>query len=113
MKIYAYNIGHIKKIAATPIYSKNPLKSSQDPVDRFPQNLVHCMYHRGLLPTIVCTNDDPGLTLTYFETRSNLEFNAFSIGKSENSGFSETVATCNMKVGRYRQLIELMKVCEY
>ena len=30
--------------------------------------------------------------------------------KSESSGFSETIAAC---VGRCRQLIEIMKVCEY
>ena len=27
--------------------------------------------------------------------------------------FSETVEACDLKVGRYRQLIEIMKVCEY
>ena len=27
--------------------------------------------------------------------------------------FSETVVACDLKVGRYRQIIELMKVCEY
>ena len=27
--------------------------------------------------------------------------------------FSETVADCDLKVGRCRQLIELMEVCEY
>ena len=27
--------------------------------------------------------------------------------------FSETIAACDLKVGRCRQLIELMKVCEY
>ena len=27
--------------------------------------------------------------------------------------FSETVAACDLKVGRCRQLIEIMKVCEY
>ena len=37
----------------------------------------------------------------------------FSMGKSENSDFSETIAACDMKVGRCRQLIEIMKVCEY
>ena len=31
--------------------------------------------------------DDPGVTLTYFTARSNLVTLAFSIGKSENSGF--------------------------
>ena len=28
-------------------------------------------------------------------------------------GFSETIAACDLKVGRCRQLIEVMKVCEY
>ena len=38
----------------------------------------------------------------------------FSMGKRENSGFfSETIAASDLKVGRCRQLIEFMKVCEY
>ena len=37
----------------------------------------------------------------------------FSIGKSENSGFSETIAASDLKVGRCRQVIEVMKVCEF
>ena len=39
------------------------------------------------MPIIVCSNDDSGGTLTYFTARSNLVTLAFSIGKSENSGF--------------------------
>ena len=27
--------------------------------------------------------------------------------------FSENIEACDMKVGRYRQLIEMMKVCDY
>ena len=27
--------------------------------------------------------------------------------------FSETIEACDLKVGRYRQLIDFMKVCEY
>ena len=27
--------------------------------------------------------------------------------------FSETISASDMKVGRYRQLIEIMKTCEY
>ena len=27
--------------------------------------------------------------------------------------FAETIEPCDLKVGRYRQLIDLMKVCEY
>ena len=37
----------------------------------------------------------------------------FSMGKSENSGFSESIAASGLKVGRCRKLIEVMKVCEY
>ena len=27
--------------------------------------------------------------------------------------FAESIEPCDLKVGRYRQLIDLMKVCEY
>ena len=27
--------------------------------------------------------------------------------------FSETIEACDLKFGRYRQLIDFMKVCEY
>ena len=37
----------------------------------------------------------------------------FSMGKSENSGFSESIAASDLKVGRCRQIIEVMKVCVY
>ena len=29
------------------------------------------MYHWGRQPIIICSNDDPGVTLTYFTARSN------------------------------------------
>ena len=35
------------------------------------------------------------------------------MGKSENSVFSESIAASDLKVGRCKQLIEVMKVCEY
>ena len=80
--------GHMTKMAAMPIYGKNLKKSSSpEPVGRFPRNLVCSIGDWGLLPIIVCINDDPGVTLTYFTARSNLETLGFSIGKSENSGF--------------------------
>ena len=43
-------------------------------------------FEMGLLPILVCSNDDPGLTLTYFTAGSNF-ITGFSIAKSENSGF--------------------------
>ena len=69
-----------------------------------------CMYHWGLGPIIICSNDGPGLTMTYFTARSNFVF-GFSIEKCDND--AEAIAACDLKVGRCRQLIELMKVCEY
>ena len=35
------------------------------------------------------------------------------MGKSEKVDFSETVAACDLKVDRCRQLIEIMNICKY
>ena len=51
--------------------------------------------------------------MTYFKATSNLVTLAFLLEKVKTVDFSETIAACDMKVGRYRQLIEFMKVCEY
>ena len=37
------------------------------------------MQHKGLKLCIICLNDDPGLTLTYFMARSNLVVYAFEV----------------------------------
>ena len=58
-------------------------------------------------PIVDCSNDDLRLTLTYFAARSN------SVRKSEKMNFSETIAACDLKVGRNRQLIEFMKIYEW
>ena len=71
------------------------------------------MWHRGLQPIIVYSNDDPCVTLTYFTARSNLVTYAFLWEKVKTVDFSETIAACDLKVGRCRHLIEIMKVCEY
>ena len=50
------------------------------------------------------------LDLVYGEVKfCNL---GFSIGKSQNIFFPETIATSDLKVGRSRHLIEFMRVCE-
>ena len=59
------------KMAATPIYGKNPSKILFSRTGR-PIFTKLGLYHRGLKPIIVCSNDDPGVTLTYFMARSNL-----------------------------------------
>ena len=62
-------------------------------------------------PMIVYSNVNPLVTLTYFMARSNLVILAVLWEKVRTVDFSETIATCDLKVGRCRQLIEIMKVC--
>ena len=59
------------------------------------------------------SNDDPGVTLTYFTARSNFVTKVFLWEKVKTVDFSETIAASDLKVGRCRQLIEFMKLCEY
>ena len=66
-----------------------------------------------LQPVIVCSNDDPGVTLTYFTAKSKFVTYVFLWEKVKTVDFSETIAASDLKVGRCRQLIEFMKVCEY
>ena len=72
MKICRYDAGHMTKMAAMPIYGKNSSKSFSSETSR-PISTKFRMYHRGLQPIIVFSNDDTRLTLNYFKARSNLE----------------------------------------
>ena len=45
--------------------------------------------------------------------RSNLVTKVFLWEKVKTVDFSETIAASDLKVGRCRQLIEFMKLCEY
>ena len=63
--------GHMTKMAAIPIYGKNPSKIFFSRTSRSIFMKLG-MFHRGLQPIIVCSNDDHGVTLTYFTARSNL-----------------------------------------
>ena len=113
-KVCARHLGHMTKMADMPIYGKNPSKIFFSRAGR-PIFTKHGMYHQGLQPIIVCSNDDPGVTFTYFTARSKL-VTGFSMGKSENSGFFSNYciyAASYMKVSRSSHLIEYMKVCEY
>ena len=73
------------KMAATPTYGKNPSKFFSGTDGPISKKLG--MWHWRLLSIIVCSNDDPGVTMTYFTARSNVVTLAVSIRKSENSGF--------------------------
>ena len=62
------------------------------------------------MPIILYTNDDTGVTLTYFTARSNFVTLALLWEKVKTVDISETIA-CDLNFGRCRQLIEFMKYC--
>ena len=76
MRVCINGLGHMTKMAAMPIYGKNPSKIFFSGTGG-QISMKLGMQHRGLQPIIVYTNDDPGVTLTYFTARSNLETYAF------------------------------------
>ena len=63
-------MGHMTKMTATPIYGKNPSKTFFSGTSG-PISTKLDMEHYGLQLIINCSNDDPGVTLTYFTARSN------------------------------------------
>ena len=65
-----YDAGHMTKMATMPIYGKNPSKIFSGTGGLISTKLG--MWHWGLLPIIVCSNDDPWLTLIDFTARSIL-----------------------------------------
>ena len=56
------------------------------------------MHHRVLEYYQVCSNDDPGLTLTYSTAMSNLVPSAFVWEKGKTIDFSETVVVYDLKL---------------
>ena len=56
------------------------------------------MQHRLLEYYQDCSNDDSGLTLTYFTARSNLVPYAFVSEKDKTMAFSETVVVYDLKL---------------
>ena len=64
------------KMAAMPIYGKNPLKIFFSRTRR-PMTLGLGMEHWECGACQVCSNNDPRLTLTYLTSRSNLLPNRF------------------------------------
>ena len=87
-KVYINGPGHMTKMAAMPIYGKKPLKIFFSRT-RSPMILKLGMKHRGLKPYKVYINDDPGLTLTYFTSRSNWDACTFELGKLLQSHLME------------------------
>ena len=56
------------------------------------------LHHRLLEYYQVCSNDDPGLTLTYFMARSNLVPYAFVWEKGKTMDFSENIVIYDLKL---------------
>ena len=46
----------------------------------------------------ICSNEDPGLTMTYFKARSNLVPYAFVWEKGKTMDFSETIIFYDLKL---------------
>ena len=65
-----------------------------------PMTLKVGMTHWVLKFDQICSNDNPGMTLTYFAVRSNLVPYAFVCEKGKTMNFSETVVVYDVKVGR-------------
>ena len=56
------------------------------------------VHHRVLKYYQVCSNDDPGLTLTYFMARSNMVLYIFVWEKGKTMDFSETIVVYDLKL---------------
>ena len=82
--------GHMTKMAAMPTYGKS-LKLIFFSRTKRPMTLNLGMHHQVPEYYQVCSNDYPGLTLTYFTTRSNLVPYAFVREKDKTFDFLETV----------------------
>ena len=64
-------VTHVQDGRHVPYMVKTLQKSSSpEPPGRLPWNLVYSIGDSG--PIIICSNDDPGMTMTYFIPRSNL-----------------------------------------
>ena len=100
MKIYSNVSGHMTNMAA---YMVKTLKIVFSGTER-PMTFNVGMQHRVLKYCQVCSNDDPGLTVTYFTVRSNLGPYAFVWKKGKTMDFSEIILVYDTKVGRCSQL---------
>ena len=58
------------------------------------------MQHRVLDYYQVCSNNDPGLMLTYFTGRSNFVPHAFAWEKGKTMDITETLLVHDVRVGR-------------
>ena len=91
-QVCSNGLGHMTKMAAMAIYGKN-LKGIFFSGTKRPMTLNFGMHHRVLEYYQVCSNDDPGMTLTYFTARSNLVPYAFVWEKGKTVDFQELLSS--------------------
>ena len=90
------------KMATMPIRGKNPLKVFCSKISKA-ITIALRVQHLGQRTYNVCSNDDPGLTLTYFTSRSILLSN-----RCWNKCFIETIEVFGLKFGKNACLCEYM-----
>ena len=112
MKVYSNGPGHMTNMAAMPIYGKTLKKIFFSGTKQL-MTLKVGMQHQVPEYYQVLSNDDPGLTLTYFTARSKFNPYAFVWEKGKIMDFSETIVVYDIKVGRFSQLNEYMNLYEY
>ena len=74
--VYIYNLGHMTKLAAMPIYGKNPSKIFFSETNRL-ISMKFCVKHPWLKYYNLYINHDPVIILTQFMARSAWVAHAF------------------------------------
>ena len=87
-KVCSRGLGQMTKMAVT-VYGKKLSKIFSR--TKGPMTLWLGMWYCGLGPITICSNDDPGLILTYFTARSNLVSYAFIWEKLLESHLMEEI----------------------
>ena len=76
MKICLFDAGHMNEMGNMSIYGKNPSKIFFTGTGRSISTKLG-IKHWGLLPIIVYSNGDPGVTLTFLKAKANLVIQGF------------------------------------
>ena len=92
-KFFSNGPGHLTKMAVIPIYGKksSSLEPKADDLETW-----YAESGARVLPS--CSNDDTGLTLTYFTARSNLLPYAFVWEKCKTMAVSETIVIYDLEL---------------
>ena len=97
-KVYSNSPGHMASMATMPISGKKHKKIFFSGTKRL-MILKLGMQHQVLEYYRVCSNDDDGLTLTFFTVSSNLFPYAFVWEHILTVDFLETIEVYDLKVG--------------